>query len=151
MVTTSAGPSSDDDSSWCGCKVAPTRVSGAATFLDHPGGCEFPVGVCTVRGHRVAVHQACGREFAIRFCACPPSGYTFDVERGWWVHYVCGWPTRAWFEVAGRPAPDELVGMRPVTLHEYVSVPRGPKSKDDPLTAEQRGLDSAAVGGWVRD
>lgn len=101
--------------------------------------------------HRVTVHKVCGREVAIRFCACPPTGYTFDIERGWWVHYFCGWPTRAWYEAAGRPAPDHLLGMRPVTLHDYVSVPRGPKSKDDPLTPEQRRLDTAAIGGWVRD
>jgi len=87
----------------------------------------------------------------VRFCACLPSGYVHDIERDWWVHYYCGWPTRAWYEGARRPAPDDLLGMRPVTLHEYVSVPRGPKSKDDPLTLQQRRLDTAAVGGWVRD
>jgi hypothetical protein len=41
--------------------------------------------------------------------------------------------------------------MRPVTLHEFVSVPRGPKSKKDPLTPEQRGLNDVQVGQWVRD
>lgn len=80
-----------------------------------------------------------------------PSGYTLDPDRGWWVHYYCGWPTRAWYEAAGQPAPDRLVGLRPVTLHEYVSVPRGPKSKEDPLTHVQRRLDSALIGQWVRD
>lgn len=87
----------------------------------------------------------------VRFCACPPSGYTFDPERGWWVHYPCGWPTRAWYEGAGQPAPHHLLGMRPVTVHEFVSVPRGPKSKKDPLSPEQRRLNDAMVGQWVRD
>ena len=151
MGTTSARPSSDNASSWCDCSDAPAYVSGPATFLDHPGSCEYPTRVCTARAHRVTVHKVCGREVAVRFCTCPPSGYTHDIERGWWVHYFCGWPTRAWYEAAGRPAPDNLLGMRPVTLHEYVSVPRGPKSKDDPLTPEQRRLDAAAIGGWVRD
>jgi hypothetical protein len=87
----------------------------------------------------------------MRFCACMPSGYTLDLGRGWWVHYYCGWPTRSWYEGAGQPAPDHLLGLRPVTLHEYVSVPRGPKSKADPLTPEQRAQNDAQIGQWVRD
>lgn len=153
MGTPSARLSRDtvNGACWCECQEAPIHALGPATFLDHPGGCEFPLGVCTVRAHRVTVHQACARELAVRFCGCPPSGYSFDPERGWWVHYSCGWPTRAWYEIAGRPAPDHLLGMRPVTLHEFVSAPRGPKSKRDPLTPEQRGLNDAQVGQWVRD
>jgi len=87
----------------------------------------------------------------VRFCACPPSGYTFDAERGWWVHYYCGWPTRAWYEAAGKPAPDLLLGMRPVTLHEYVGVAKGSKAIGDPLMPGQRRLNDAQVGLWVRD
>ena len=136
---------------WCDCAEAPVLVRGPATFLDHPGGCEFPTGICTVRAHRVTVHQKCGRELAVRFCGCLPSGYTFDPERSWWVHYYCGWPKRAWYESGDHRAPDHLVGLRPVTLHEYVPVPRGPKSKKDPLTPEQRRLNDAMVGQWVRD
>jgi len=41
--------------------------------------------------------------------------------------------------------------MRPVTYHEYVSVPRGPKSKKDPLTPDQRRLNDAQIDQWVRD
>jgi hypothetical protein len=41
--------------------------------------------------------------------------------------------------------------MRPVTFHEFVGVPRGPKSTADPLTPEQRRLNDAMVGRWVRD
>ena len=106
-------------------------------MLEHPTDCEFPAGVCTAR--------------ALRFCGCTPSGYTFDAERGWWVHYHCGWPTRAWYERAGRAAPDELLGVRPVTLHEFVGVPRGPRGKADPLTPGQRALNDAQIGAWVRD
>ena len=80
-----------------------------------------------------------------------PSGYTFDVERGWWVHYSCGWPTRAWYEAAGKPAGEDLLGMRPVTLHEFVSVPRRSKGKADRLTPEQRIRNDAQIGNWVRD
>ncbi len=151
---TSSAQSSDDTASagiWCDCPDAPTYVRGPATFLEHPSGCDFPTGICTVRAHRVTVHEACKRELRVRFCACPPSGYTFDPDRGWWVHYPCGWPTRAWYEGAGREAPEHLLGMRPVTVHEFVSVPRGPKSKKDPLSPEQRRLDDAMAGQWVRD
>jgi hypothetical protein len=88
---------------------------------------------------------------AVRFCGCVPSGYTFDAERGWWVHYHCGWPTRAWYEVAGKPAPDHLLGIRPVTLHEFPAVRRGSKKKPDPLTPERRVQNDAEIGNWVRD
>jgi hypothetical protein len=137
--------------SWCDCDDAPILARGPATFRDHPTECEFPTGICTVRAHRVTVHQKCGRELAVRFCGCVPSGYTFDAERGWWVHYFCGWPTRAWYETAAKPAPDDLLGIRPVTLHEFVSVPRGSKKKPDPLTPERRIQNDALVGNWVRD
>lgn len=153
METPSARPRGDAVSggSWCGCPDAPLYARGPSTFLDHPGGCEFLVDVCTVRSHRVTIHKACGRELAVRFCGCPPSGYTFDPERDWWAHYSCGWPTRAWYEGAGQPAPEHLLGMRPVTFHEFVSVSRGPKSKKDPLTPEQRRLNDVQIGQWVRD
>lgn len=150
MGNSSAGPQGAVGA-WCDCFDAPTYVLGPATFLDHPSGCDFPIGVCTIRAHRVKVHEVCGRELMMRFCACQPSGYTFDVERDWWVHYHCGWPTRAWYERAGKPAPVHLLGIRPVTLHEYVSVPRGPTNRDDPLKPEQRRLNDAHVGQWVRD
>ena len=117
--------------SWCDCDDAPIRALGPATFLDHP--------------------TACGRELAVRFCGCQPSGYTFDAQRGWWVHYYCGWPTRAWYGTAGKPAPDDLLGIRPVTLHEFVSVHRGSKKKADRLTPERRIQNDAQVVNWVRD
>jgi len=63
---------------WCDCHDAPLYARGPATFLDQPGGCEFPVGVCTVRAHRVTVHKKCGRELAVRFCGCLASGYTLE-------------------------------------------------------------------------
>lgn len=89
------------------------------------------------------------------YCRCGSSAFTFDPERGWWVHCVCGWPTRAWYEGAGRPAaPKRLVGIRPVTYHEFVAVPRIPKSAKtvaDPLTPEQRAINDAMVGQSVRD
>ena len=87
----------------------------------------------------------------VRFCACPPSGYTFDTDREWWVHYYCGWPTRAWYEGANKPAPAHLVGLRPVTYHEFVGVPKGPKAGSDPLSPGQRRLNDAQIGQWVRD
>lgn len=137
--------------SWCDCSDAPTFVRGPATLLEHPGGCDFPTAECKVRSHRATVHPACGRELLIRFCACPPSGYTFDRDRGWWVHYYCGWPTQAWFDAAGKPAPKHLQGIRPVTTHEFVSVSKGSNTSGDPLTPGQRRLNDAQIGLWIRD
>ena len=153
METALSGPdvAVSAESAWCDCEDASRTVRGAATLLDHPGGCEFPEGVCTVRAHRVAEHEACGRELQMHFCGCKPSGYTFDEARGWWVHYVCGWPTRAWYETAGRPAPDSLAGLRPVTLHEYPVVPRSPKKPYERLTEKQKLLNDNRRGTWVRD
>ena len=136
---------------WCDCGVAPRYVRGPATLLDYPGGCEFPDGICTVRAHRLTVHVDCGRPLAVRFCSCLPSGYEFDEARGWWVHYVCGWPTRAWYEAAGRPAPENLCGFRPVTLHEYPVVPHKPKKVYEKLTQERQRLNDSYAGEWVRD
>ncbi len=64
---------------------------------------------------------------------------------------MCGWPTRAWYEAAGQPARDDLLGLRPVTAHEFVSVPRGPKGKADPLTPDRRTRNDAQIGRLVRD
>jgi len=153
METTLSSPNLEVQAEprWCDCGDAPRTVRGAATFLDHPGGCEFPAGLCTVRAHRVTRHESCGRELRIRFCGCLPSGYTFDEARGWWVHYVCGWPTRAWYEASGRPAPDTLAGLRPVTLHEYPTVPRSPRKPYERLTEEQKRLNDLYIGAWVKD
>jgi hypothetical protein len=89
----------------------------------------------------------------VRFCGCQPSGYSYDVARSWWVQYYCGWPTRAWLTRAGHLPPDELLGTRPVTYHEYVPVPRSksPKSIYARLSEERKGLNTAWTGGWVRD
>jgi hypothetical protein len=85
------------------------------------------------------------------FCGCLPSGYTFDRERGWWVHYWCGWPTRAWFEAAGSPAPVHLRGIKPATYHEFVIVPKSPKSVYSRLTDEQKSLNDGFAGTYVWD
>lgn len=85
------------------------------------------------------------------FCGCLPSGYTFDVERGWWVHYYCGWPKQAWFDAEGKPAPDHLAGIKPVTYREFVIVPRSPKTTYQRLTDEQKALNDAFAGAMVWD
>lgn len=144
MATPSAG-------AWCNCPDAPLLVRGAATLLDHPGGCAFPASVCTVRAHRVSIHEGCGREMPMRYCGCPPSGYTLDIARGWWVHYSCGWPTKPWFDAAGQPAREELRGLRPITYHEFATVPRSPKPTYDRLTDEQKRINDTYVGASVWD
>ena len=89
----------------------------------------------------------------MRNCACVADRfeYTFDVDRGWWVHSSCGWPTRAWFESAGTPAPNHLTAMRPVTYHDFVTVPRSPKTTYDRLSDEQKRVNDDYVGRSVRD
>ena len=129
----------DQPATFCDCDDRPTHARGRM-ILDHPGGCEFPGGRCTNDDHRRTVHEKCGRPVETLFCACMPSGYTHDIERDWWVHYWCGWPTRVWFEAAGKPAPERLRGLKPVTFHEFVIVPKSPKSVYDRLTDEQRTL-----------
>ncbi len=138
-------------SAWCDCADAPLSARGASTLLGHPGGCEFPGGICTVRAHRVVTHEGCGRELRMRFCACIAVGYTFDEERRWWVHYVCGWPKQAWYEASGQPAPDSLSAVRPVTFHEYPVVLRVPKKTYSRLTEDEKRLNETYTGAWVRD
>ena len=138
---------------WCSCADAPWFVSIPFTLLDHDESCGFPVSPCSVRAHRVTVHKGCGRPMPVRFCGCQPSGYSFDVARGWWVHYYCGWPTRAWLTGHGHLPSADLLGVRPATFHEFVPVPRSksPKSVYARLSDEQRRLNAAWTGGWVRD
>lgn len=85
------------------------------------------------------------------FCACMPSGYTFDVERGWWVHYYCGWPTKAWFDGSGAPAPESLRGLKPITYHEFAIVPKSPKAVYDRLSDEQKAMNDRFAGSMVWD
>jgi hypothetical protein len=151
LVARSAEPAAAVTRDWCECDDAPRYARGAATLLDHPGACDFPDGICTERAHRVTVHPACGRELRIRFCGCGGTGFSHDVERDWWVHYECGWPTRAWYEAAGRPAPDHLAGLRPVTYHEFRVVPENPRAVYERLDPRQRELNRARAGSWVRD
>jgi hypothetical protein len=122
-------------------------------MLDHDESCGFPQTPCDNRDHKVLVHKACGKPIQVRFCGCRRSdhGYTFDPQRGWWVHYVCGWPTRAWFEANGKDAPLDLQGVKPTTYHEYQPVPKVPKQAYEALTEEQRRANEVGVGTWVRD
>lgn len=121
------------------------------TLLDHSGECGFPNGICTVRAHRVMVHEKCGRELEMRFCGCGATGFTYDPDRGWWVHYACGWPTKLWFDAHGTRAPEHLRGLRPVTYHEFVTVPMSPRKRYERLDERQRALNKEFDGHWVRD
>jgi hypothetical protein len=136
---------------WCDCDDGPRYARGASTLLDHPGTCEFPAGICTVREHRVTVHTTCGRELQMRFCGCGGAGFTYNVERDWWVCYMCGWPTQAWYEACGSPAPDDLAGVRPVTYHEFAVIPTSPRRIYDRLDERGRALNRERAGTWVRD
>jgi hypothetical protein len=139
--------------SWCDCADAPLAANGPLTCLDHLTGCGFPTQACTVDAHRVMTHSECGRPVQMRYCSCGAGsrGFTYDIARGWWVHYVCAWPTRAWFSGAGKPAPPILAGCKPMTYHEFQSVPSKPKADYDRLSLDQKRSNDAAVGGWVWD
>jgi len=131
----------------------PVLARGAITVLEHDEGCGFPERRCKNDVHRMFVHAACGRPVRMRFCGCSDTdhGYTFDTTRGWWVHYVCGWPTKAWYEGSGSPLPPGLGGVKPVTYHEYRAVPRSPARPWKSLTPQQQAANDAAVGRWVWD
>lgn len=81
----------------------------------------------------------------MRYCGCGDTGLALDPARGWWVHYACGWPTRARFEAAGAPAPEELAGLRPVTYHE------SPVAPEKQLSEELKAVSLSHAGTWVRD
>jgi hypothetical protein len=134
---------------WCDCEDAPLEARGSLTLLDHDEECGFPEQRCTDAAHRMRVHDGCGRPVPMRFCACAPSGYTYDVDRAWWVHYQCGWPTKAWYTGAARPAPEHLLGLKPVTYHEYVPVTG--KANLELLSSSARRRNKVASGGWVWD
>ena len=141
------------DQRWCRCADSPVSARGPLTFIDHLDGCGFPEERCEIDSHRRLVHDACGRVLAMRFCGCGGSdrGFTLDAARGWWVHYVCGWPTKAWYESSGKPAPSKLLGLKPVTYHEYQLVPSTPKVEFERLSAAQKRSNRLAVGRWIRD
>ena len=140
-------------SEWCTCQDRPRYVTGPLGMLDHPGGCDFPKGICEATAHRMTVHALCGRPIEMLFCGCTGSdhGYSHDEARDWWVHYACGWPTQAWFEVAGRQVPDHLRGVRPVTFHEFPVVPRNPKAAYSRLDEHAQKVNRDFAGRWVRD
>ncbi len=141
----------DNSGIWCECDDAPVYARGAATLLDHPDECGFPDRLCSVRNHRMTFHDRCGLPLQMRFCGCGATGFTFDLDRRWWVHYACGWPTRAWYASAAQTAPDHLVGLRPVTYHEFVAIPETPKASYSRLNERERDINRKRAGTWVRD
>jgi hypothetical protein len=47
--------------------------------------------------------------------------------------------------------PSELLGEKPITYHEFVIVPKSPKSVYEQLSEEQRRANAEWAGRWVRD
>jgi hypothetical protein len=137
----------------CRCWDPPLSAQGPLTLNEHDETCGFPVHQCENDDHRIWIHRACGRPVSMRFCGCSGSdhGYTFDRASGWWVHYVCGWPTRTWFERNGQLRLLELEGVKPITYHEYKPVPKSPSRPYEALSDEQRRWNERAVGRWVWD
>lgn len=136
---------------WCSCEDAPWFSRDALTMLDHSESCGFPRAACTVREHRIFIHKDCSKPMPMRFCGCMGTGFTFDAERGWWVHYLCGWPTRAWFVGCGDLPREDLLGLKPVTFHEYVAVPQNPKKEYAKLSEEQQRINAGFAGSMVHD
>jgi hypothetical protein len=137
---------------WCECPDAPVTAKGPLTLLDHSDDCGFPARQCDEPVHQRMIHETCGRPVKMRFCCCGGDyGFALDPERGWWVHYNCGWPTRAWFTGSGSPAPADLAGLKPITWHPFEPVPRSPKTVWLRLSEAQRALNLDYLGRWVRD
>lgn len=136
-------------SRWCECDDSPVVVTRALTMLDHDEDCGFPEKRCANDRHRMAVHDACGKLILMRYCACGSSGFTHEPARDWWVHYVCGWPTRAWYTTSGKHAPEPLRGIKPVTYHEYVPVTG--KRLLARLSPDGQKRNRASAGTWVWD
>ena len=134
---------------WCECEDGPVSATGPLTMLAHDESCGFPERRCENDQHRITIHDACGKPVRMRYCTCTASGYTHDVARDWWVHYACGWPTKAWYAGSDKPAPPKLAGIKPVTYHEYVPVTG--KANTDRLSNEAKKRNKAAIGSWVWD
>jgi hypothetical protein len=137
----------------CRCWEPPVTADGPITMLEHDAECGYPERRCENDAHRMFIHAACGRPVRMRFCGCTSTdhGYTHDTVRGWWVHYVCGWPTKAWYEGSGSPSPPELEGVKPVTYHEYRAVPKTPARAWKSLNPGQQLANDRAVGAWLWD
>jgi len=137
----------------CICWVPPVMTQGALTMNEHDEECGFPLRRCGNDEHRLFVHTACGRPMRMRYCGCTglDYGYTFDRARGWWVHYDCGWPARAWFDSEGQSPPPDLEGIKPVTFHEYRMVPKSPRRAHAALSDEQKRVNDETTGTWVWD
>jgi hypothetical protein len=135
---------------FCDCPDPVLPRTRALTWEDHPG-CGWPAKPCEDDTHGQIVHDVCGRVVEVVFCTCERgagAGFCRDPQRDWWVHVVCGWPTRAWFEADGKRAPARLRGVKPrlSCVHEK----RGPMDlKRHPLTPQQRELDVAYDGRMV--
>src|SRR4051812_41563158 len=100
---------------FCNCPSPTLPATRALTWEDHDGSCGWPDAPCADGTHGQVVHEDCGRVVEIAFCTCAraDTGFAHDPDRDWWVHPVCGWPTRAWYEAAGKPAPSALRGVKP--------------------------------------
>lgn len=137
----------------CTCWVPKVMATGAIGLNEHDEECGFPKRRCENDQHHVWIHRACGKPLRMRYCGCTGSdhGFTYDRARGWWVHCECGWPTKAWCDRLGNPAPRELEGVKPITYHEYRMVPKNPKRPFEALSDRQKQMSEQAIGTWVWD
>ena len=91
----------------CRCWEPPVRADGGGISIVVSLVSFFAARRCENDAHRMFFHAACGRPVRMRYCGCTSTdhGYTYDTVRGWWVHYVCGWPTESWYRGSGLPPP----------------------------------------------
>ncbi len=97
---------------WCECGTPVIPSVEARSWEDHDFGvCGWPERRCQIPEHRQTWCRRCRRAIRVRFCNCAGEYlYSYDRDRDWWVHSVCGWPTRKWFEAAGEPVPNSVDG-----------------------------------------
>jgi hypothetical protein len=137
---------------WCDCAepVMPSR-DGRSWEHHRFGVCGWPERRCSMPEHRRSWCRACLRVVRLCFCHCAGDWrFTYDRDREWWVHAVCGWPTQAWFSASGAHTPDLLDGT-PSWLWRIHKARADVELKACPLPAPVSLTDRQWEGRYVED
>ena len=137
---------------WCDCAepVLPSR-DGRSWEHHRFGVCGWPERRCSMPEHRRSWCRVCRRVVRLRFCHCGGDWrFTYDRDREWWVHAVCGWPTQAWFSASRADTPDLLDGT-PSWLWRIHKARTDVELKARPLPAQVRLTDGQWGDRYVED
>jgi len=144
---------------WCDCAepLLPCRNErswehhcfGVCGWPEHR--CSIPEHRCSIPEHRRSWCRACRRVVRLRFCHCAGDWrFTYDRDRQWWVHAVCGWPTQAWFSARGAQIPDWIDGT-PSWLWRIHEARTDVELKARPLPAQVSLTDRQCADRYVED